>query len=100
MVGYIPETLLSCSTAVVKPQWIYDWIILVSTLVFFLLPMLIISVLYLLIGVRLHREKVLTKADNSGNSFGPESLSTANKQKLSRRNVQVTKMLCRCYWMN
>lgn len=80
----------------VKPQWIYDWIILVSTLVFFLLPMLIISVLYLLIGLRLHRERALTKSGDGRSSFGPESLSTANKQKLSRRNVQVTKMLCRC----
>lgn len=80
----------------VKPKWIYDQIILVSTLVFFLLPMLIISVLYLLIGLRLHRERMLTKAHNSRSSFGPESLSTSNKQKLSRRNVQVTKMLCRC----
>lgn len=80
----------------VKPHWIYDQIILVSTLVFFLLPMLIISVLYLLIGLRLHRERTLTKVDDNRSSFGPESLSTSNKQKLSRRNMQVTKMLCRC----
>uniref|UniRef100_A0A3B4EYL7 Neuromedin-U receptor 1-like n=1 Tax=Pundamilia nyererei TaxID=303518 RepID=A0A3B4EYL7_9CICH len=59
----------------VKPIWMYNLIILISTLVFFLLPMLIISVLYLLIGLRLRRERVLTT-------------------RLSKRNVQVTKMLC------
>lgn len=80
--------------AVVKPRWIYDLIILISTLAFFLLPMLVISILYLLIGLRLHRERELSKTDNRC-SFGPESLSTSHKQKLSKRNVQVTKMLCR-----
>ncbi|CAJ1071951.1 neuromedin-U receptor 1-like isoform X1 [Xyrichtys novacula] len=77
---------------VVKPPWMYNLIILISTLVFFLLPMLIISILYLLIGLQLRREKALTMVDPRG-SFGPESLSKSQKQKLSKRNVQVTKML-------
>nr|XP_046264926.1 neuromedin-U receptor 1-like [Scatophagus argus] len=78
---------------VVKPTWIYNLIILISTVVFFLLPMLIISILYLLIGLQLHRKKVMTVVD-TGSNFGPESLSTSDKQKLSKRNLQVTKMLC------
>ncbi|XP_019958568.1 neuromedin-U receptor 1-like [Paralichthys olivaceus] len=78
---------------VVKPTWMYNLIILVSTLVFFLLPMLIISVLYLLIGLRLHRERIMTNEDTMC-SFGKDSVSGSNKQKLSKRNVQVTKMLC------
>ncbi|XP_030607398.1 neuromedin-U receptor 1-like [Archocentrus centrarchus] len=78
---------------VVKPTWMYNLIILISTLVFFLLPMLIISILYLLIGLRLRRERVMTVVDTNC-SFGPESISSSNKQRLSRRNVQVTKMLC------
>ncbi|XP_014194507.1 neuromedin-U receptor 1 isoform X1 [Haplochromis burtoni] len=77
----------------VKPIWMYNLIILISTLVFFLLPMLIISVLYLLIGLRLRRERVLTTVDtNCG--FGSESISSSHNQRLSKRNVQVTKMLC------
>ncbi|XP_040911459.1 neuromedin-U receptor 1-like [Toxotes jaculatrix] len=78
---------------VVKPTWMYNLIILISTVVFFLLPMLIISVLYLLIGLRLHREGIMTMVDTRC-SFGPESLSRSHEQKLSKRNVQVTKMLC------
>ncbi|KAL6104247.1 nmur1 [Pungitius sinensis] len=70
---------------VIKPLWIYEWIILVTTLAFFLLPMLIIGILYLLIGLRLRSEKINT-------SFGPERQSY--QQKLRKRNLQVTKMLC------
>ncbi|KAM8851373.1 neuromedin-U receptor 1-like [Spinachia spinachia] len=69
---------------VIKPL-IYKWIIQISTLAFFLLPMLIISVLYLLIGLRLRSEKMNTS------SLGPERLPYG--QKLSQRNLQVTKML-------
>lgn len=89
--------ILYISSDLVKPIWMYNLIILISTLVFFLLPMLIISVLYLLIGLRLRRERVLTTVDtNCG--FGSESISSSHNQRLSKRNVQVTKMLCRCYF--
>ncbi|XP_029970990.1 neuromedin-U receptor 1-like [Salarias fasciatus] len=71
---------------------IYNWVILVSTLVFFLLPMLVISVLYLLIGLRLRRERLEASAD--AGCFGPEGVSGSNRRRLSRRNVQITKMLC------
>ncbi|XP_077414460.1 neuromedin-U receptor 1-like [Vanacampus margaritifer] len=77
----------------VKPKWMYNLIILISTLVFFILPMLIISILYLLIGLQLHRERMLTKVEDRC-SFGPETLSRSHKQKISKRNLQVTKMLC------
>lgn len=81
------------SSAVVKPTWMYNLIILVTTVAFFLLPMLVISVLYLLIGLRLHRQKVETDGQWS---FGPGSLSKSHHQRMSKRNLQVTKMLCRC----
>ncbi|XP_069568676.1 neuromedin-U receptor 1-like [Brachyistius frenatus] len=76
----------------VKPLWMYQWIMLISTLFFFLLPMLIMSILYLLIGVQLHKERVMTIVDTN-HGFRPDSVSRSNKQ-LSKRNLQVTKMLC------
>lgn len=76
---------------VIQPIWMYNLIILISTLAFFLLPMLIISVLYLLIGLQLQRERMVNVVETS---FGPESLSRSQKEKLSKRNLQVTKMLC------
>nr|XP_057923715.1 neuromedin-U receptor 1-like [Doryrhamphus excisus] len=77
----------------VKPKWMYNLIILISTLAFFILPMLIISILYLLIGFELHKERVATTVDDRC-SFGPETLSRAHRQKMNERNFQVTKMLC------
>ncbi|XP_029929856.1 neuromedin-U receptor 1-like [Myripristis murdjan] len=83
----------SAICGLVKPTWMYNLIILVTTVFFFLLPMLIISVLYLLIGLRLHRERVMSMVEATS-SFGPESLSNSNKQKQRTRHRQVTKMLC------
>uniref|UniRef100_A0A3B4Z4D2 Neuromedin-U receptor 1-like n=1 Tax=Stegastes partitus TaxID=144197 RepID=A0A3B4Z4D2_9TELE len=67
---------------VIKPTWMYNLIILISTVVFFLLPMLIISILYLLIGLRLHRERVMMPVDASS-SFTSESISSSHQKKLS-----------------
>ncbi|XP_061746160.1 neuromedin-U receptor 1-like [Nerophis ophidion] len=77
----------------IKPKWMYNLIILISTLAFFILPMLIISILYLLIGLQLHRERMMTVVDDRC-SFGPETLSRSHRLKLNKRNFQVTKMLC------
>uniref|UniRef100_A0A4W5QFV1 Neuromedin U receptor 1 n=1 Tax=Hucho hucho TaxID=62062 RepID=A0A4W5QFV1_9TELE len=41
----------------VKPMWMYNLIIQVTTLVFFLMPMLTITVLYLRIGLQLRMER-------------------------------------------
>ncbi|XP_041848609.1 neuromedin-U receptor 1-like [Melanotaenia boesemani] len=78
---------------VVRPTWMYSLIILISMLAFFVLPMLIISILYFLIGLELHRERVITVV-GTDRCFEPESVSKSHKQKLSKRTVQVTKMLC------
>ncbi|XP_072220031.1 neuromedin-U receptor 1-like [Leuresthes tenuis] len=78
---------------IVKPIWMYNLIILISTLVFFMLPLLIISILYLLIGLQLRRERLMTVVGNNC-SFGQESVSRSHKKRLSKRNLQVTKMLC------
>ncbi|XP_038139515.1 neuromedin-U receptor 1-like [Cyprinodon tularosa] len=83
----------SATCSLVKPPWMYNLIILISTIVFFALPLLIISILYLLIGLQLHREKVRNMAGANG-SLGPDSLSKSHNQRLSKRNLQVTKMLC------
>lgn len=81
----------------VRPTWMYNLIILVTTVTFFLLPMLVISVLYLLIGLQLHRERQAAAAAADGRcSFAPGGLSEAHNQRMSKRNLQITRMLCRC----
>uniref|UniRef100_H3CQU9 Neuromedin U receptor 1 n=1 Tax=Tetraodon nigroviridis TaxID=99883 RepID=H3CQU9_TETNG len=82
----------SAICSVVKPTWVYNLIVLVTTVAFFLLPMLVIAVLYLLIGLQLHRERA-AGAQDGRSSFGPGRLSQSHQQRMSKRNLQVTKMV-------
>ncbi|KAL4608180.1 neuromedin-U receptor 1-like [Arapaima gigas] len=83
---WLPE---SATCTLVKPTWIYNLVIQVTTGVFFLLPMLTISVLYLLIGLRLRHEKMLQVLEAKS---GPNRNGYGSAQKVRHR--QVTKMLC------
>ncbi|KAK7944839.1 hypothetical protein WMY93_000567 [Mugilogobius chulae] len=76
----------------VKPTWMYKLTILISALAFFMLPVLVMGVLYLLIGLRLYRERGTIR--DTCTAFGEDRVSGAHMQKLSKRNMQVTKMLC------
>ncbi|XP_003464567.1 neuromedin-U receptor 2 isoform X2 [Cavia porcellus] len=80
---YFPNGSLvpgSATCTVIKPMWIYNSIIQVTALVFYLLPMTLISVLYYLMGLQLRKDESL-EADEV----------TANIQRPSRKSV--TKML-------
>ncbi|XP_056149809.1 neuromedin-U receptor 1 [Lampris incognitus] len=83
----------SAICGLVRPTWIYNFIILITMLFFFLLPMLIMSILYLLIGLHLHTERIMRVLE-ARSGFVEESLSFSNKQKQRIRHRQVTKMLC------
>ncbi|KAJ7993459.1 hypothetical protein DPEC_G00272650 [Dallia pectoralis] len=80
----LPESAI-CT--VVKPRWVYNLTIQVTTLVFFVLPMLTISALYLLIGLQLKREKMLQVME------GGDSYCNVRSQQQTARRRQVTKML-------
>ncbi|KAK2869336.1 hypothetical protein Q7C36_001207 [Tachysurus vachellii] len=83
--------LNSATCTLVKPRWIYNLIIQISTFIFFILPMMTISTLYLLIGIQLKREKMLqAKAECENN--GHRNTSVRMQQPQTRRQ-QVTKML-------
>ena len=77
-----------------SPQW-YNLTIQVTTLVFFVLPMLTISVLYLLIGLHLQREKMLQVFEAKSGSSGQESFCNVRRKQQKARHRQVTKMLCK-----
>uniref|UniRef100_A0AAY4CW77 G-protein coupled receptors family 1 profile domain-containing protein n=1 Tax=Denticeps clupeoides TaxID=299321 RepID=A0AAY4CW77_9TELE len=68
----IPDSAI-CT--LVRPRWMYNLIVQLTTLLFFLLPVLTVSVLYLLIGLQLHRERM------------------CHNGQLKTRRRQVTKML-------
>ncbi|KAF6281071.1 neuromedin U receptor 2 [Rhinolophus ferrumequinum] len=80
---YFPNGSLvpgSATCTVIKPMWIYNFIIQVTSFLFYVLPMSVISVLYYLMGLRLKKDQPL-EADEV----------TANIQRPSRKSV--TKML-------
>ncbi|NXL88707.1 NMUR1 protein, partial [Alectura lathami] len=85
--GRVPDSEI-CT--LVKPRLTYNLIIQVTTIVFFFLPMATISILYLLIGLQLKKEKMLEAlgAKSSGDS---DYHSARGQKKVKRR--QVTKML-------
>lgn len=77
----------------VKPRWMYNLIIQVTTLVFFLLPMLIITGLYLRIGMQLGMKRDM-QGLGTGPSFASDSHWSVQRQQQTARHRQVTKMLC------
>ncbi|XP_030647755.1 neuromedin-U receptor 1 [Chanos chanos] len=88
-VGDIPESAI-CT--LVKPRWMYNLIIQITTLLFFVVPILTISILYLLIGLQLKREKML-KSLEAKCSVGQDQYCNARSQQQKARHRQVTKML-------
>ncbi|XP_053930077.1 neuromedin-U receptor 1 isoform X2 [Cuculus canorus] len=85
--GWVPDSEV-CT--LVKPRLTYNLIIQITTVVFFFLPMGIISILYLLIGLQLKKERMLEALGaKSGSSC--DSHHAQEKKKFKRR--QVTKML-------
>lgn len=86
--GWVPDSEI-CT--LVKPRLTYNLIIQVTTIVFFFLPMGTISVLYLLIGLQLKKEKML-EALGAKTGSGRNCHNTQGQKKVKRR--QVTKMLC------
>ncbi|XP_068445991.1 neuromedin-U receptor 1 [Clinocottus analis] len=75
----------------VKPRWMYNLTIQVTTFVFFMLPMLTISALYMLIGLQLKQEKMHQL--EAKKSFGRDGFGQVRSQQQKARRRQVTKML-------
>ncbi|KAM5164751.1 neuromedin-U receptor 1 [Mantella aurantiaca] len=87
--GIIPNSAI-CT--LVRPKWIYNLVIQITTIFFFFLPMCTISVLYLLIGLQLKREKMLQVLEAKSGGDGDSYQNVRLQQEKSRRR-QVTKML-------
>ncbi|XP_034035872.1 neuromedin-U receptor 1 [Thalassophryne amazonica] len=82
----------SAICTLVKPRWMYNLTIQLTTLVFFILPMFTITILYVLIGLQLKREKV-NQALETTSGFGQDSFCNIRMQQQKIRRRQVTKML-------
>jgi len=89
---YLPERMEeSAICTVLKPLWIYNLVMQITTVCFYFVPMLIISILYLVMGIHLSREK-----RNGRWNLGKNCCSNS-RRKISVENGrrrQVIKMLC------
>ncbi|XP_053160650.1 neuromedin-U receptor 1 [Hemicordylus capensis] len=86
--GVVPD---SATCTLVKPRWMYNLVIQVTTIVFFFVPMGVISVLYLLIGLQLRKEKMLEALEAKAGSSCDYHNIRLQQKKIRRR--QVTNML-------
>lgn len=93
---YLPERMEeSAICTVLKPMWIYNVIMQITTVCFFFVPMMVISVLYLVMGLHLGRERQQSDRNLS------EAYSSNVRRKLNGngRRRQVNKMLCECFFL-
>ncbi|XP_052606487.1 neuromedin-U receptor 1 isoform X1 [Peromyscus californicus insignis] len=89
--GLVPD---SAVCTLVRPRVFYNLVIQTTTLLFFCLPMVVISVLYLLIGLRLHRERMLLQEEVKGRKRATARKTCSRRPQLrDRGRRQVTKML-------
>ncbi|XP_060096913.1 neuromedin-U receptor 1 [Heteronotia binoei] len=86
--GVVPD---SATCTLVKSRLMYNLIIQVTTIIFFFIPMGIISILYLLIGLQLRKEKMLEALEAKSESLCDYHNVRLQQKKVRRR--QVTKML-------
>ncbi|XP_008305130.1 neuromedin-U receptor 1 [Stegastes partitus] len=88
---YLPERMEeSAICTVLKPLWIYNMVMQITTVCFYFVPMMVISMLYLVMGLHLGRER-----QQSSGSLGKNSCSnTRRKIRVENgRRRQVIKML-------
>ncbi|XP_031727662.1 neuromedin-U receptor 2 [Anarrhichthys ocellatus] len=87
---YLPERMEeSAICAVLKPLWIYNMLMQITTVCFYFVPMMVISVLYLVMGLHLCRER----RQPGGNLA--KNCSSIIRRKISGngRRRQINKML-------
>ncbi|XP_004697156.2 neuromedin-U receptor 2 [Echinops telfairi] len=78
---YFPNGSLvpgSATCTVIKPLWIYNFIIQVTSFLFYILPMTVISVLYYLMGLRLKKDQFLEADEMTANIQRPARKSVTN----------------------
>uniref|UniRef100_A0A8C9DQ59 Neuromedin U receptor 1 n=1 Tax=Prolemur simus TaxID=1328070 RepID=A0A8C9DQ59_PROSS len=89
--GTVPNTAVCM---LVRPRALYNLVVQTTALLFFCLPMAIISVLYLLIGLRLRQERLLLRQEAKGRRAAVARSSHTHRLQLpDRGRRQVTKML-------
>ncbi|XP_061730406.1 neuromedin-U receptor 2 [Nerophis ophidion] len=88
---YLPERLQeSAICTVIKPLWIYKMLMQITTVCFFFVPMMVISVLYLVMGLHLGRDRQ-RRGGNLERKWSGECRVKINEE--SGRRMQIVKMI-------
>ncbi|XP_019711769.1 neuromedin-U receptor 1 [Hippocampus comes] len=87
LLGHMRESAI-CT--VLKPLWIYHTLMQITTICFFFIPMMVISVLYLIMGLHLGRERTQRRG-YFGKKWGSDSRVSIHDE--GGRRTQVIKML-------
>lgn len=91
---YLPDRMEeSAICTVLKPLWIYNMVMQITTVCFYFVPMMVISVLYLVMGLHLCRER----RQPSGNLGKNCSSNVRRKFSANGRRRQINKMLCELF---
>lgn len=89
---YLPERMEeSAICTVLKPLWIYNMVMQITTVCFYFVPMMVISMLYLVMGLHLGRER-RQRSWKLGQKCSSSTRVKINVESGRRR--QVIKMLC------
>lgn len=86
--GHMSESAI-CT--VLKPLWIYHTLMQITTICFFFIPMMMISVLYLIMGLHLGRDRTQRRG-YFGKKWGSDARVSIHDE--GGRRTQVVKMLC------
>ncbi|XP_072011534.1 neuromedin-U receptor 2-like [Engystomops pustulosus] len=81
----------SATCTMLKPKWVYNLVIQLTTIFFYFVPVSVITILYMLIGCRLTREKNIP-IRRLGKSCKTDATWKIALENGKRR--QITKMLC------
>ncbi|XP_061893515.1 neuromedin-U receptor 1 [Entelurus aequoreus] len=88
---YLPERLQeSAMCTVIKPLWIYNMLMQITTVCFFFVPMMVISVLYLVMGLHLGRDRH-RRGGNLERKWSGKCRIKINEE--SGRRMQIVKMI-------
>ncbi|XP_056107360.1 neuromedin-U receptor 2 [Rhinichthys klamathensis goyatoka] len=97
---YLPERVLESATCnLLKPKWVYNLVIQVTTVLFYVVPMMMISVLYLLIGLTLGRgqKQRKDKLGNHSNDSWKIHLDSSRKRQVIKMHFVVVLVFAICW---
>ncbi|XP_056591074.1 neuromedin-U receptor 2 [Triplophysa dalaica] len=98
---FLPEKAMESATCnLLKPKWMYNLVIQVTTILFYFVPMMVISVLYLMIGLTLgrgQRQKKSKQDKQHGNDSWKIHLDRGRRRQVTKMHFVVVLVFAICW---